>query len=250
MIKTVNILVVMVLLTVNPEVFAQTQRAQSAQSGFTAAATATPVANTNYGQPANGQLFNPNGIPMIFVEGNGAINSFYIGMYEVTQRAWKAVMGYNPSVIAVSDNHPVNGASWDDVQLFIAKLNELTGRNYRLPTEAEWDYAARGGNLSRGHTYSGSNNINDVGVYKKNSKGPQKVGSKKPNELNVYDMTGNLTEWCNDCWGNDCSYRVLRGGSYVYDAKVNLLANRSRQKAGGLKPDKGYYYIGFRLVLQ
>ena len=152
-------------------------------------------------------------------------NDYYIGKYEVTQALWQAVMGKNPSKFK-GDNLPVEQVSWDDCQEFISKLNKMTGKKFRLPTEAEWEYAARGGNKSRGYQYSGSNNLSDVAWYEDNSgKKTHAVGSKQSNELGIYDMSGNVSEWCQDRWGyyssssqtnpigaNSESLRVRRGG--------------------------------------
>lgn len=152
------------------------------------------------------------------------LSSYYIGKTEVTQALWQAVMGSNPSNIIGADL-PVEDVSWDDCQEFIQKLNSLTGRNFRLPTEAEWEFACRGGNKSNGYKYSGSNNLGNVAWYDGNS-GNQThpVATKAPNELGIYDMIGNVGEWCNDWYADytantqtnpsgpqSGSYRVHRG---------------------------------------
>ena len=155
------------------------------------------------------------------------LNSFYLCKYEVTQALWKAVMGKNPSDFK-GNNLPVENVSWNDCQTFISRLNNLTGRNFRLPTEAEWEYAARGGNRSRGYKYSGSNNPSDVSWDIDNSGDKtHPVGSKRPNELGLYDMSGNVYEWCSDWYGTYSSSsqtnptgpssgwgRVKRGGCW------------------------------------
>lgn len=157
------------------------------------------------------------------------LSGYYIGKTEVTQALWKAVMGCNPSYIK-GDNLPVENVSWYDCQEFIRKLNSLIGQNFRLPTEAEWEFACRGGNNSRGYKYSGSNYIDNVAWYYGNSgKKTHPVATKSPNELGIYDMTGNVFEWCADWYGEyssgaqtnpkgpyDGKYRVNRGG-YWYD---------------------------------
>ena len=184
-------------------------------------------------------------------------NDYYIGKYEVTQALWQAVMGHNPSYFK-SDNLPVESVSWDDCQDFLSKLNRITGKTFRLPTEAEWEYAARGGNKSRGYQYSGSNNLLDVAWFMDNS-GSQThaVGTKQANELGIYDMSGNVWEWCQDWFGennsssqvnptgaNSGSDRVIRGGSWGFDAVSCRSSIRSWCKSGG----RGYN-LGLRLVL-
>lgn len=132
-----------------------------------------------------------------------SLSTFYMGETEVTQALWKAVMGNNPSYFK-GDNLPVERVSWTDCQEFIRKLNQLTGKNFRLPTEAEWEYAARGGNKSRGYKYSGSNYLDDVAWYEDHSGDKtHPVKSKKPNELGIYDMSGNVFEWCSDWYDYD-----------------------------------------------
>lgn len=139
------------------------------------------------------------------------VPDFQIGKYEVTQKLWKAVMGTNPSYHK-GDSLPVTNVSWKDVQTFIRKLNKRTGKNYRLPTEAEWEFAARGGNASCGYKYSGSDNLNAIAWYYDNSNlTPHPVGTKAPNELGIYDMTGNISEWVSDVWCDD--YKSPRSGS-------------------------------------
>ncbi len=174
------------------------------------------------------------------------LSSYYIGKYEVTQELWEVVMGNNPTKIDSykGPRYPIANVSWFDCQEFIKRLNELTGHNFKLPTEAQWEFAAKGGNKSRGYEYSGSFLVDNVAWYGKNCYWPREVGTKQPNELNIYDMTGNVAEWCNDWYGDypsaaqtnpsgpsngDC--RVVRGGGhldredrddgfYVYDLKV------------------------------
>lgn len=133
------------------------------------------------------------------------LSGFYICKYEVTQELWQAVMGSNPSNFPGDLTRPIESVSWEDCQEFITKLNEMTGKHYRLPTEAEWEYAARGGNQSKGYKYSGSDSINDVAWYGGNSKYAyhHPVGQKAPNELGLYDMSGNVSEWCQDWYDED-----------------------------------------------
>lgn len=160
------------------------------------------------------------------------LNSYYIGKTEVTQVLWEAVMGSNPSRFN-GDYLPVENVSWDDCQEFIRKLNSMTGQNFRLPTEAEWEFACRGGNNSRGYKYSGSNNLGSVAWYDGNSGGKtHPVATKSPNELGIYDMSGNVWEWCADWYGDYSSgaqtnptgpyggsSRVYRGGSRFNDVR-------------------------------
>ena len=155
------------------------------------------------------------------------LSSFYIGRYEVTQEEWQTVMGNNPSYFKDS-NCPVECVSWDDCQEFIKKLNTMTGMKFRLPTESEWEYAARGGNKSRGTKYAGGNDIGSVAWVCTNSNSrTHPVGQKLPNELGLYDMSGNVLEWCFDRYGDYSSSsqtnpqgpsygsdHVFRGGSW------------------------------------
>ena len=185
------------------------------------------------------------------------LSSYYICKYEVTQALWRAVMGSNPSKFK-GDNLPVETVSWDDCQTFISRLNSYTSRNFRLPTEAEWEFAARGGNYSCHYKYSGSNYIDDVAWYKiNNSHSTHPVGTKQPNELSLYDMSGNVYEWCSDRYGSYSSYsqsnptgpnsgslRVGRGGSWSIDAR----GCRSSFRCGCL-PGRSYDDVGLRLVL-
>jgi len=186
------------------------------------------------------------------------LSDFYIGKYEVTQKQWTAMMGSNPSNFKNCDNCPVEGVSWNDVQEFIKKLNRKTGKNYRLPTEAEWEYAARGGNQSKGYKYSGSNKLGDVGWYDNNSGSKtHPVGQKSANELGIYDMSGNVYEWCSDRYGSyssssqrnpqgasSGSIRVLRGGSWFSSAEYCRLSVRNYNI-----PDYRINGNGFRLVV-
>ena len=186
------------------------------------------------------------------------LSSYYIGETEVTQALWEAVMGNNPSSFK-GGNLPVEQVSWYDCQEFIKKLNVLTGKNFRLPTEAEWEFAARGGNKSRGYKYSGGNNVYDVAWCKYNSDGRTHiVKTKQVNELGIYDMSGNVLEWCQDWYGKYSSdaqtnpmaatateaYRVYRGGSWF----GNAWSCRSSYRYY-IKPGDRYSFLGFRLAL-
>ena len=184
-------------------------------------------------------------------------NDYYIGKYEVTQALWQAVMGNNPSHFK-GDNLPVEMVSWDECQEFISKLNSITGKTFRLPTEAEWEYAARGGKKSRGYQYSGSKNISDVAWYDGNSGNrTHAVGSKQANELGIYDMTGNVLEWCQDWYdkyssssqtnptgATSGSYRVIRGGGW----SITVWGCRSSFRGSFTLEDRNSY-LGLRLVL-
>ena len=159
------------------------------------------------------------------------VSDFCIGETEVTQALWQAVMGSNPSYHQSNMNLPTENMEWDDCQEFASKLSRLTGHNFRLPTEAEWEFAARGGNNSQGYIYAGSNTLSDVAWHKGNSSNTTHVvATKAPNELGIYDMSGNVFEWCQDYWGTYTSeaqidpqgpatgnYRVCRSSSYCRD---------------------------------
>ena len=215
-----------------------------------------------------------------------SVNDYYIGQTEVTQALWMAVMGSNPSEFRAYD-HPVENVSWDDCQMFIAKLNEITGARFRLPTEAEWEFAARGGNKSQKFKYSGSNRHLDVAwsadaieailpkevPYTTNVFNPEQnmptsedetnatqiVGIKAPNELGIYDMSGNVWEWCADRFdeqyyknspsnnpqGPDSgANRVHRGGSWRSGEWYCRVSNRNADV-----PGYSYSTLGFRLAL-
>lgn len=163
------------------------------------------------------------------------LSNYKIGRYEVTQELWEAVMGENPSIFK-GDKMPVENASWDDVQLFIKKLNKLTGKRYRLPTEAEWEFAARGGNASKGYGFIGGNDVDETAWHFHNSdRQPHDVGMLKPNELGIYDMGGNVSEWVQDWYGHYPSHpsadpqgaksskvgKIFRGGNYINLALYN-----------------------------
>ena len=229
--------------------------------------------------------FTVNGIPfkMVYVEGGtftmGAtseqagdyltneqpahrvtLSSYYICSTEVTQELWLEVMGSNPSSF-VGVNLPVERVSWNDCQEFISRLNTLTGLQFRLPTEAEWEYAARGGCKSEGYKYSGSNMVGDVAWYESNSgKKTHAVGTKTPNELGLYDMSGNVYEWCQDWYGSYSTEqvdptgpdtgtnRVYRGGGCCHTATMARVSRRNYAAPtyAGLYSDA---YTGLRLAL-
>ena len=186
------------------------------------------------------------------------LSSFCIGETEVTQELWVAVMGYNPSNFPGDLTRPVEGLAWDYCQAFVTKLQELTGRMFRLPTEAEWEYAARGGALSQGYKYAGGNDVNEVAWHSLNaSSSTQSVATKAPNELGLYDMSGNASEWCQDWYGDYSSdsqvnpigpltgtFRVVRGGSVSDAYWVGRVSCRSKSSAS-----EHWFPIGMRLAL-
>ena len=181
------------------------------------------------------------------------LSNYYIGETEVTQELWMAVMGTKPSHFTGDVQRPVEQVSWDDCQTFISKLNALTGENFRLPTEAQWEFAARGGNKSRGYLYSGSTWLDKVAWYGEISGGKtHAVKTKSPNELGLYDMSGNVWEWCHDWYGGYSSAavtnptgpasganRVYRGGSWFSNATSCRAAYRYSYTHGGRS-----FYLG------
>lgn len=203
------------------------------------------------------------------------VSGFYMGKIQVTQRLWKAIMGDNPSYFK-GKHRPVETVSWDDAQEFLSKLNAREdvqafirqlnplGTEFRLPTEAEWEFAARGGACSKGFEYSGSNRLKQVGWYYENSNDQtHEVGQLLPNELGIHDMSGNVWEWCRDWYGSEyyeeChergmvenpqgpdtgTSRVLRGGGCGFDPVDCRSVDRYRYD-----PEGRYRSIGFRLVL-
>lgn len=242
----------------------------------------------NNGNPedANTQVYTANGVTfnMIEVEGGsftmGAtseqsgdnysdekpthrvnLSGYCIGQTEVTQALWQAVMGTNPSNFPGDLNRPVENVSWNDCQTFITKLNTITGKTFRLPTEAEWEFAARGGVKSQGRKYAGSNDINTVAWYDENYNNPyygtKTVAIKERNELGLYDMSGNAGEWCQDWYGNYSSSsqtnpkgpstgskRVIRGGgwnSFARDCRVSFRDSKGVSEKN--------YAVGLRLAL-
>jgi formylglycine-generating enzyme required for sulfatase activity len=192
------------------------------------------------------------------------LSDYYIGQTEVTQHLWQKVMGDNNNPSATKGNNlPVTNITWNEAQVFVQKLSEMTGMRFRLPTEAEWEYAARGGQKSKGYTYAGSNDIDQVAWYPGNCTQPQAVGMKQPNELGIYDMTGNVYEWCYDWYGPYSAeaqtnplgpssasngYRIARGGCWQAqnignDASYCRIANRGYANNGTER-------IGLRIVLE
>lgn len=242
------------------------------------------MAKLEEGYSTGNRTFTVNGVSfeMVFVEGGtfqmGAtseqwseaydnvkpvhsvtLSDFCIGKTEVTKALWKAVMSKNPSKIK-EDNRPVIEVSWNDCQKFIEKLNAMTGANFRLPTEAEWEYAARGGKETKGFKYSGSNDLSSVAWYMANSRyKSHPVATKQPNELGLYDMSGNVLEWCQDWYADDYYSnspqvnpqgpdsgleRVMRGGSWANLSEGCLVFSRNYKYPYGR-----FNFIGLRLLL-
>ncbi len=184
------------------------------------------------------------------------VGSFEIGKYEVTQALWEAVMGGNPSFFKGCSECPVERVSWDDVQAFLQKLNTRTGKRYRLPTESEWEYAARGGRQSRGYLYAGGHDAGSVAWYEDNSGDrTHPVGQKGANELGLHDLSGNVREWVQDCWNDsyegapgdgrawergDCSQRAARGGSWYFIPRNLRAAFRNRYTTGSRSGKLGF----------
>jgi formylglycine-generating enzyme required for sulfatase activity len=185
------------------------------------------------------------------------VDGYWMGKTEVTQGQWRKIMGSNPSHFKKGDNYPVEQVSWDDAQEYIKKLSSVNGKSFRLPTEAEWEYAARSG--GKDEKYPGGNELNALAWYRGNSDGsPHPVAQKKPNGFQLYDMGGNLREWCQDrfdwhSYENSSrknpqgplsgSSRMLRGGSWInlaWDCRSTF-----REWNG---PGYRYGDIGFRLV--
>lgn len=195
---------------------------------------------------------------------NIKLDGFHIGKYEVTQAQWKAVMGTNPSYFK-GENRPVESVGWKEAQEFCKRLSKRTGKKYSLPTEAQWEYAARGGVHKTKTKYAGSNDIDEVAWYRENSHnlglehpdyGTHSVGEKKSNELGIYDMNGNIWEWCSDWYGsydeNDTenplgpakgTLRVMRGGRWFSNAVNCRVSYRNYDLPNHHRDD-----LGFRVV--
>ena len=200
------------------------------------------------------------------------VSDFCIGQTEVTQALWVAVMGSNPSSFCSFNGYaedlsrPVENVSWNSCQTFITRLNDLTGKQFRMLTEAEWEFAARGGNKGHGYRYAGSDDVDEVAWYWETipshssgtaGYGTQPVATKLPNELGLYDMSGNVWEWCQDWYGTYSSdpqtdptgpasgtYRIVRGGHWSGSAGNCRVSNRNRNV-----PENKWYLIGLRLAL-
>lgn len=185
------------------------------------------------------------------------VDTFFIGRYEVTQHEWQTIMGNNPSRFQKGDDYPVENVSWEGAQEYIRRLNRLIGGGYRLPREAEWEYACRSGGLDE--KYCGGHSLGDLSRYEANSSSsPQRVGTRFPNGLGIYDMSGNVWEWVEDWYDKGYYqsspkmnptgppagfYKVSRGGSWDYGAWFNRPSARFCSW-----PDLGYFALGFRLA--
>ncbi|MCQ2220484.1 MAG: formylglycine-generating enzyme family protein [Prevotella sp.] len=216
------IIIVMMLITScsnNNKIAPTTYLEQKADSTTQELVSASPIqelvsASPEVNDASEPSIFDELANDMVYVESDAG--SFFICKYEVTQKLWSEVMGENPSQMQ-GDNLPVEQVSWNDCQTFISKLNKLTKKHYRLPTEAEWEYACKGGKHSKGYKYSGSNDIDKVAWYDANSDGKtHPVGQKQPNELGLYDMSGNVWEWCQDMHEGT---GMCRGGSWIHNAR-------------------------------
>jgi len=173
---------------------------------------------------------NVGDLELIYVEGSGAVKSFYIGKTEVTQSQWRRVMGSNPSSFRGCSDCPVENVSWDDVQEFLKKLKNQTGMTYRLPKLTEWEYAAKGGKKTTNTQFSGSENIAEIAWCVYNSdESTHSVAKKTPNELGIYDMTGNVSEWVADAF--DKTVRFVKGGSWSDDAKNSMILSSEKYEA-------------------
>ena len=185
-----------------------------------------------------------------------SVSSFHIGKYEITQRQWQKVMHNSPSYFKNCSRCPVEQVSWNEVQEFLKRLKTMTGKTYRLPTEIEWEFAARGGNKSKGYQFAGGHSIQTVGWYFDNSDyQTHPVGTKAPNELGIYDMSGNVWEWCQtehiyesdelrSKAKSEEIYKVIRGGGWYIRSKYHRLSYRNYDV-----PDRRYMSLGFRVVL-
>lgn len=212
-----------------------------------------------------GSNATPKGVKLTYTlarpEHRVTVDGYFIGRYEVTQGLWQAVMGENPSKFKGSANLPVESVSWTEAQEFAMRLSQMTGRRFRLPSEAEWEYAARGGSKSQRNPYAGCNRnqLDNHGWYCVNSDGStHAVGQLQPNELGLYDMSGNVAEWCQD-WveaytseeqtnprgPRQGENRVLRGGHYNSTSAACTVYDR-----GWYLPNGKYELYGLRIVME
>lgn len=190
-------------------------------------------------------------LPVHYVAMN---EDFYIGQTEVTQKLWKAVMGYNPSKYKCP-KRPVTNVNYYEIQEFLRRIDSITGMQFRLPTEEEWEYAARGGKNSRGYVYSGAKEVERVAWFNENANKTKKVKKRTPNELGIYDMSGNVWEWCstryhyydkerNAALGKDGQMYCIRGGAWELPKTSCRVAWRGKRL-----PDLKNSFGGFRLAL-
>ena len=202
---------------------------------------------------------NPDGDPDEFPQVTVEVESFYISKYEITQREWKLLMGLNPSYFQ-DDDRPVECVSWYDAQAFIQRLNEVTGEKFRLPTEEEWTYAAKGGKNQDGFEYSGGEMLDFVANANFSTRVTNTVGSKVANSLGIYDMTGNVHEWCSNTYDSllyakyakalpadksgETNEKTFKGGSWASSTKYSRIDNRNH-----CSPEVRNFDLGFRVVL-
>ena len=250
--------------------------------------------NSYYGNAASGQNYTENAfginMKMVYVQGGSynmgctgeqgsdcdndeqtvryvTVSDFYIGQFEITQAQWQAVMGTSvyqqqskaggSSTYGTGNDYPMYYVSWEEAKEFCRRLSQQTGKTYRLPTEAEWEYAARGGKKTQNTKYAGGYSLDYVGWYTSNSGGKtHAVGTKNANELGIYDMSGNVWEWCEDWYGDyrsydtdnptgasSGSYRVLRGGSWRSNAGNCRVSNRNGSSPGSRDDSDGYRVV-------
>jgi len=218
-------------------------------------AAAVPEMDNKHRKEKGLFMVNNVGFKMIPVEGGSFImvdennsrkvtlSSFKISETPVTQALWKSVMGENPSMF-IGDNRPVEQVSWNDCVKFIEKLNKLTGKEFRLPSESEWEFAARGGNKGMKTVYAGGDDINAVGWCNGDESGTHDVKAKSPNELRIYDMSGNVWEWCADWYDKYNTFKVCRGGGW--DSEPQSCSVSARNYGGSCRRSNN---VGFRLAL-
>ncbi len=243
----------------------QTPKTSSPVPSSSPASGVSNLTNKGFDLPNNGGRLELIAVPggTLVMEGGHRVNlkPFLLGKYPVTQRQYQAVMGKNPSLFKGDLERPMENVNWPDAIAFCQKLSQFLGETIELPSETQWEWAARGATQSKGYTYAGSNNLDEVGWYTDNSGNTtHPVGQKKPNELGIYDMSGNIREWCMDNWtvnanelpkdgtpltiGGDSSRRAVRGGSWSYSSDYCRCLQRNRYDRSNR-----YYDRGFRVVI-